>query len=89
MVIKSKTLKKGIQRNIRNLFATSIFAALQVISAMTAMELILVAYVISIRRTTILFSTIYGYFFFKETRIQERLAGALVIIVGVILISLY
>lgn len=55
---------------------------------MKAITLTLVAYVVSCKRISILFGVIYGCVFFKEQHFRERLGGALIIFVGVILLTL-
>jgi len=55
---------------------------------MTAVQLALVANVISIKRTSIVMSTIFGYLFFKEKNIRYRILGASTMVLGVIFITL-
>ena len=89
MLTKSKKSIKRICVNVKVLFAIGLFSALMSISVQNAMKLAIVPYVISVKRTNIIFSMLFGYFFFKEKRIMERLIGALVMVLGVLLISLY
>ena len=86
---KSKQSTEGMRVHLRTLFVIGLFHALQNIFFMTALEIALVAYVISIRRTSIVFSTLYGFVFFKEKHTKNRLTGALFMLTGVILISLF
>ena len=53
-----------------------------------SIELIEVAYMISVKRSSMLFSVIYGSVIFKEFNIRERLIGSSVMIAGVVLITL-
>lgn len=55
---------------------------------MTAVSMTLVANVISVKRTSSLFGVIWGKIFFKEENIKERLAGTIIMVLGVILIVL-
>jgi uncharacterized membrane protein len=55
---------------------------------MTALQLTLVANVITIKRTSILISTIFGFLFFKEKDIKSRVVGATIMVLGVVFISL-
>lgn len=48
----------------------------------------IVPYVISIKRTSILFSVLYGFLLFKEKEISKRFLAALIMFVGVVLILL-
>jgi len=53
-----------------------------------AISMINVAYMISIKRLSILFAIVFGWIFFRETNMRERLAGGLTIIAGAALIAL-
>jgi drug/metabolite transporter (DMT)-like permease len=64
------------------------FNAMMVITHFLALELTKVSYMISIKRTSLLFSIFYGYVLFKEENIRERLLGSLVMLGGALLISL-
>lgn len=87
MLTNTKEPTKKIGANITLLLTIGLFGALMSIFAQNAMERVMVPYVIATKRTNIVFSTLYGYFFFKEKRITERLIGALIMLSGVALIS--
>lgn len=53
-----------------------------------AISMTLVANAISVKRTSSLFSIVWGRIFFKEEKIGERLIGAVIMILGVVLIAL-
>lgn len=53
-----------------------------------AIRLVEVSYMISVKRTSLLFSVLFGWIFFHEEHIRERLLGCLVMIAGVIMITL-
>lgn len=89
MLIKTHNPMRAMRGNLKVLFPAGLFEALLNIFSLSAMELTIVAYTNSARRTSILFSVLYGHFFFKEQRVLERLFGALVIVSGVIVISLF
>jgi drug/metabolite transporter (DMT)-like permease len=57
-----------------------------VVSHMVAISLIKVAYMISLKRTSVLLAVVYGYFLFNEKHMKERLIGALLMFAGFILI---
>ncbi|MBI2327132.1 DMT family transporter [Candidatus Curtissbacteria bacterium] len=88
MVIKSPNFKSKITANWKILLPIGLIGTAGYISQMIAISLALVPYVISIKRTSILIGIIFGYFFFKEKRIQERLAGAAIMFAGVLMITL-
>ncbi|MFO8240153.1 MAG: EamA family transporter [Dissulfuribacterales bacterium] len=59
-----------------------------VLSHMWAIHLITAAYMIAVKRTSLIFSVIYGKFIFKEKKIPQRLAGTTLMLLGVGLIVL-
>jgi drug/metabolite transporter (DMT)-like permease len=63
------------------LVATTIF------SHVLAISMTNVAYMISLKRTSLLFGVLYGALWFKEEKITERLTGAIIMITGVFLIG--
>mgnify|MGYP001548156152 CR=1 FL=1 len=54
-----------------------------------AVSLTKAAYMISVKRLSILFSVIYGKFIFKEENMVCRLSGALLMLLGTVIISLH
>lgn len=54
-----------------------------------AISLIQAAYMISIKRSSVLFGVFFGSIIFKEEKFKERLSGASVMMAGVILIGIY
>ncbi|MCL2933825.1 MAG: GRP family sugar transporter [Trichodesmium sp. MAG_R03] len=55
---------------------------------MMAINLIFVAYVISVKRTSVLFTVVLGKIILKEKNIKERLLGAAIMVSGVLLITI-
>lgn len=80
--LKTFMQKKTYQR----LFAPGICYALMVITHMSAMKLTKVAYMISIKRTSLLMAVLYGYFLFREENIRSRFIGALLMFAGFVLV---
>lgn len=66
----------------------SVFA-IMVIAHFLAIGQVEVAYMISVKRTSMIFSVLYGWLFFKEERIRERLIGSVVMVTGVVLITVF
>jgi drug/metabolite transporter (DMT)-like permease len=62
--------------------------ALKYFFQLAALQFTLVAYVISIKRTSAILCVIFGALIFKETGIQERLTGSVIMVLGVLLITL-
>lgn len=54
-----------------------------------ALSMTQVAYMISVKRTSLIFSVIYGKLVFKEINIRERLLGSAIMVAGVALIALF
>lgn len=88
MLYKSKRAIENIRTNYKLLFPIGLFSALTLIFQMTAISLTLVAYVISIKRTSAIMSVLFGHLIFKEKGIRERLAGAIIMVIGVLFITL-
>jgi drug/metabolite transporter (DMT)-like permease len=62
--------------------------AVMVVTHFLAIELVQVAYMISVKRTSILFGIVLGALLFAETRLLQHLLAAALMIVGVALIVL-
>lgn len=85
------TQKQGIVEMIKPRFwlvvgGIGIFSALLTFAQFTANTMTLVPYVISVKRLSILFSILIGYFFFKERQFGQRLLGGAIMVVGTYLI---
>jgi drug/metabolite transporter (DMT)-like permease len=80
------SLKHGIRQNVKSIVALGVFYALMDVMFILALQSAMVSYVVSVRRTTIVFSTVYGHFF-NEQHIQDRLIGALVMALGILFIA--
>jgi drug/metabolite transporter (DMT)-like permease len=73
-------------RTILAVTLPGIFYSLMVISHMIAISLAHVAYVITIKRMSLIIGVLYGYFFFKEKNIRERLFGAMLMFIGFVMV---
>ena len=89
MLYKSPCVAQQIPVVFRKLIPIGFFCALTVIFQMLAVSLTLVAHVIAIKRTSTVLSVLWGFLIFKETGFKERLLGASIMVVGVLLISLF
>ncbi|MDZ7360790.1 MAG: DMT family transporter [candidate division KSB1 bacterium] len=89
MLCKSPSAVQHISLRSRALAPIGFFGAMTLIFQMTAISMALVAYVIAIKRTSAVMSVIGGHLVFKEKGVKERLLGASVMILGVVLISLF
>ena len=78
-----------IKKNAKALVPIGAVNSLKITFQMVALNFTLVPYVISIKRTSILWSMIIGFIFFKERKeIKQRLLGGVLMIAGVIFITL-
>ena len=89
MLYKSPRAAKQLPAVFKKLIPIGFFCALTVIFQMLAVSLTLVAHVIAIKRTSTVMSVGWGYLIFNEVGIKERLLGASIMVVGVLVISLF
>lgn len=80
---------ENLLKNPRAGLMVGAFMAIMVISHMLAISLVEAAYMIAVKRTSLLFGVLYGAWLFREAKITERLAGALIMMVGVLIIGWY
>jgi len=69
-------------------FKIGLAMALMAITHFTAISMINVAYMISIKRLSLLFAILYGWLIFGEKNIRERMVGGIIIIAGAACIAL-
>lgn len=70
----------------RTFIPIGILTAIMITTHFFAITMTDVAYMIAVKRTSLLFSVLYGYFLFEEEKIKERFTGSVVMIAGVVLI---
>jgi len=75
-----------MERQYRHLITPGIFYGLMAATHMLAMKLTKVAYMISVKRLSLLIGITYGYFLFKEENFRERLLGAILMFIGFVMI---
>lgn len=63
-------------------------SAVMILSQMTAIELTIANYVIAVKRAGAVVAVLFGSLFFKEKHLRARLAGAVLMTLGVVLILL-
>jgi len=80
---------ENLLKNPRAGLMVGAFMAIMVISHMLAISLVEAAYMIAVKRTSLLFGVLYGAWLFREAKITERLAGALIMMAGVLIIGWY
>ena len=87
--IKSRKNIKQIPKNLKTLIPVGIFHGLMIIFHMIAISMTLVAYLISIKRTSAIISVLFGALIFKEKGLKERILGVIIMIRGVLFITLF
>ncbi|MEE4197268.1 MAG: EamA family transporter [Bacteroidales bacterium] len=87
--IYSRKQIRQIPKNLKTLLPVGIFHGLMIVFHMISISLTLVAYLISIKRTSALMSVVLGSALFKEKGLKERLLGAFIMILGVLFITLF
>jgi drug/metabolite transporter (DMT)-like permease len=87
VLLKSRKSVTYILPNLKGLITIGLFNALAVSFQMVAVTYTLVAQVIAVKRTSALMSVLFGHFLFQEKGLKERLAGAAIMVSGVILIA--
>ncbi len=68
--------------------AVGLAQAVMVLSHMWAIHLVNAAYMIAVKRTSLLFSVVYGKIIFNEIDFKERISGAALMVIGVAIIVL-
>jgi len=63
--------------------------AVTIFSHMLAISLTQAAYMIALKRTSLIIGVLYGAWWFREEKIAERLTGALLMVAGAVLIGLF
>lgn len=77
-----------IRSNAKNLLWLGIATALMEVLFAVAIKYAIVSYAISLKRTSVVFSVIIGYFAFKEKNIKNSFFGSIIMFIGVLLITL-
>ena len=76
-------------RILKSVILPGLFSAVGTLCYVTAIHMTKVAYMISVKRLSLLLGVYYGYILFNEVQIRERLAGTALMLGGFILIVLY
>lgn len=79
---------KEIKNNIKWILILGISTAVMEILIAIAVKFAIIPYIVSLKRTSVIFSVILGAYFFKEKNSRHSLAGALIMFAGALLITL-
>lgn len=85
--VKGESPLKGILTTNKPHLFIGIFSCLMIISHFMALSEAKVEYMISVKRSSMLFGIVYGALIFKEVDIRKRLVSAVIILVGIFLIG--
>jgi drug/metabolite transporter (DMT)-like permease len=88
VLFRNKTSSLPSLVSLKMLLPIGLIYGLTIMNQMNAIQLTLVSYTISIKRTSTIFAVIWGYLIFKEHGIRERLLGTVIMIIGVVFITL-
>ncbi|MEX0772123.1 MAG: EamA family transporter [Balneolales bacterium] len=88
MLIYSKQTFRQMSLQLKTLMPLGLFNALTLVVQMTAINIALVTYVVSIKRGSTVLSVFWGHFFLGEKGLKERLLGVSIMVAGVFLISI-
>ncbi len=79
---------REVTASAKAMLIPGLVTSLSVVSHTLAMSMTQVAYMIALKRTSLLFGVLYGYFVFKEGNIRERFLGAALMFSGFVLVVL-
>lgn len=74
------------EKQFTKLILPGFFYSFMIASHMIAMSMTKVAYMISVKRISLIIGVIYGYLLFKEKNIRQRLSGAVMMFIGFVMI---
>lgn len=89
IILGLKGLLHQVVSRPRTFLWIGLFISIMVLSHFTALSLTNVAYMISVKRVSLIFSVIYGRLLFGEGNIGERLIGSALMFAGVVSITLF
>lgn len=89
LMIKSKNNINQLYQDKKMQIFSGFFFALMMIFHYLAVMLVIVPYMSSVKRTSTLFGTLYGWLIFKERNISGRIIGTIIMLVGVSLITIF
>ncbi len=80
------SLTEAIRRDWKKVILPGSFFGLMIVTHMFAIEIAKVSYMISLKRTSLLIGSLYGFVFFGEKNVLQRLLGAVLMFTGLLLI---
>lgn len=89
IIFKLKEMKKYTRIVWLILLIIGLAAGAEQFFISKALSLTLATYAMAIKRTSVLFSILFGWLILKELKIKQRLTGAMLMIAGIFLISFF
>ncbi len=89
MLKRSTNIAQQIKGAWPLLIALGMCNGLAAIFQMTAIKITLVPYLIAVKRTSVIMTSLFGIFLFKEKGLRERLIGVVLMVLGVFMISFF
>jgi drug/metabolite transporter (DMT)-like permease len=86
--LKSRQPIKIMKKDVKALAWIGATYGMMIFFHMIAVSMSNVAYMVSIKRTSLLFSVVFGHFLFKEEKITEKAIGAFIMFTGFVWIVL-
>jgi uncharacterized membrane protein len=84
----TKKLPVLLKNNFRLALLPALFDATATVSHFYAVSMSNVAYMVAVKRTSLLFGVVYGFLLFGERHMRERIFGALLMFAGFVVIVL-
>lgn len=73
----------------RSVLLPGAFDSMHAVTHFFAVSMVNVAYMVSVKRSSLILGSIYGFLFFGERNIRERMAGALLMFGGFVMIMVF
>jgi drug/metabolite transporter (DMT)-like permease len=83
------SFRSELMSTARPALLPGIFDAVQSVSHFYAVSMANVAYMVAIKRFSLLIGSVYGFVFFGERNVRERLIGSLLMLAGFVIIVLF
>lgn len=89
MIVKKRGKPDTFVKNIKSLSMLGVLEASSLIFSVMAITLTLVPYLIAVRRTSIIFSSLLGFVGFNEKNIVQRSIAISIMVIGVFILVLF
>ncbi|MFT7538711.1 MAG: putative membrane protein [Lysobacterales bacterium] len=88
MFVKCKNISQELRKGIPSLILIGLVNAIAYIAQLLAISMTQVPYLIAVKRSSVLFTSLYGIFILREGNLKQRLFGVVVMLAGVLIVSL-